>query len=392
MKTNVTLPLVVPALLSSLAVGFVACSSSDTAESGSALIADAGFDALAHGGLPCNINSGFPGDSLCITPPDPTVGFQAHYGPADYTNAAEVANYVLMPGEETTDCIFFMSANTDAVYTEEYHVRMRPGSHHMLLYTQPPGSATDGGISETTPDAGPGACNQGLQTRNLFGATTPSLDVVGLSAAPENKGLAVEIPGSQQMIMQVHFINTTSQPILKEVWANTIYTPKSEVSQLGDPIFFLGGLGMSVALGQKVTIHGTAKVPTNAGKDFRLVLAEPHFHTHLTRYEVDATIDGKTETLLEQFPVINTLSEPIIRSFDTVTKNPVIDVADKVAGAYSGAVYLKPGDTIDWYCDVYNDDQPQPLTFVEHVYTGEMCNLFGLYAPTTGGPWSAYNL
>ncbi len=379
MKT-IALPLF-PGLLA-LAVGFVACSSNDAAESG---MVDAGFDAVAHGGLPCNINSGFVGDSLCITPPDPTVGFQVHYGPSDYTNAAEVANYVLMPGEETTDCVFFMSPNTETVYVEEYHVRMRPGSHHMLLYTQPPG-----GVTETTPDAGPGQCNQGLQTRNIFGATTPSLDVTALSAAPEDKGLAVQIPGSQQMIMQVHFINTGSTPILKEVWANTIQTPKAEVTQLGDPIFFLGGLGMSVSMGEKTTIHGTAKVPSNAGKDFRIVLGEPHFHTHLTRFQVDATIDGKTETILEQFPVLNTLSEPIIRSFDTVTQNPTIDVTAKVSGAHTGPVYLKPGDTIDWYCDVYNDDQPQPLTFVEHVYTGEMCNLFGLYAPSTGGPWNGF--
>jgi hypothetical protein len=39
-----------------------------------------------------------------------------------------------------------------------------------------------------------------------------------------------------------------------------------------------------------------------------------------------------------------------------------------------------------------NDDQPNPITFSNEVYTGEMCNLFGLYGPTTDSKaWSAPN-
>jgi hypothetical protein len=338
------------------------------------------------GGLPCSINSGYAGDSMCITAPDPSVGTQFHYGPSNYSDPDEVNQFVLQPGDEETDCTFFMTKNTDSVYFNQYHSRMRPGSHHMLLYVQPPG-----GVTETPPDGGPIDCTQGLQTRNLFGATTPALDVSNFDGAPENEGLAVEIPATQQGVMQAHFINTGTVPLLREVWANIVYTPKSNVKTLGDPIFFLAGLGMSIAEGTSTTIHGTATVPSKAAKDFRLVVAEPHFHTHLTRYEVTATISGKTTPILEQWPVLNTVTDPIMRWYDSYTTNPTIDEANKVAGAFTGDVYLSPGDTIDWYCDVTNDDQPQPLQFTEQVYKGEMCNLFGLYAPSTGGPWYGYN-
>ncbi len=376
----------VSGVLLAVAASVVACSSSP-ADSSAAADAGPEVDAALLGGQACgNINSGYQGDDLCITAPNPAYGAQFHYGPSDYTNTEEVANYILQPGDEQTACTFFMTTNADAVYFNQYHSRMRPGSHHMLLYVQPPG-----GVTETTVDAGPTACEQGTQTRNLFGATTPTLDVSNFDGAPENDGLAVEIPATQQGVMQAHFINTGMTPLLQEVWANIVYTDKSNVKVLGDPIFFLGGLGMNVGLNQSVTIHGTANVPPKAGKDFRLVVLQPHFHTHLTRYEVTATQSGTTTTVLEQWPVLNTLTDPVIRWYDSVTKNPMFDVSAKLAGATSGDLYLKPGDSVDWYCDITNDDQPQPLQFTEQVYKGEMCNLFGLYAPSTGVPWSAFS-
>jgi hypothetical protein len=374
---------VVSGALLAVASSVVACSSSspgDTSE-------EAGVDAALLGGQSCTgLNSGFAGDELCISAPDPTYGAQFHYGPADYTNSAEVANFVLQPGEEETDCVFFLTSNTEAVYFNEYHSRMRPGSHHMLLYIQPPG-----GVTETTPDAAPISCTQGLQTRNLFGATSPTLDVSNFDGSPENDGLAVEIPGQQQAVMQAHFINTGTTPILREVWANIVYTPKANVKILGDPIFFLAGLAENIGEGVSTTLHGHAVVPSKAGKDFRLVVAEPHFHTHLTRYDVTATVGGTTTNILEQFPTLNVVTDPVIRWYDSLTINPTIDIEHKYAGAFSGDVYLKPGDSIDWYCDVTNNDQPSPLQFTEQVYKGEMCNLFGLYAPSTGGPWYSYN-
>jgi hypothetical protein len=33
-------------------------------------------------------NTSYPGDELCILPPDPAIGFQVHYGPASYDSSA----------------------------------------------------------------------------------------------------------------------------------------------------------------------------------------------------------------------------------------------------------------------------------------------------------------
>ena len=339
--------------------------------------------------LPCkDINSGYPGDSQCIAPPDPTKGMQFHYGPSNYSDPNEVGKFILMPGQETTDCVFFMSPNTTEEYFTEYHSRLRPGSHHMLLYIQ----------TSMVTEGGPGPCNQ-LLSRNLFGATSPTMDVKNISGAPENDGLAVKIPPSQQVAMQMHVINTTSKPILKEGWANIMFSDPSTVKILGDPIFFIAGTGMSIAVGQTVTNQGTANVPSNAGPDFRLVAAIPHYHGHTTRFTAYKTIGGVKEQLLEEYGVLGIPGDPVIFGFDSTTKNPTPNPDTMVPGAYSGDVYLKQGDSISWECVQTNDGKgangmpfTTPLQFTEQAYTGEMCNLFGLYAPTTGNVWQAFGL
>ncbi len=381
------LPLLFPILLgvaSLVTVG--ACSSTDTGSSSAPTTpADAAAATDASlGAAPCAaINSGFPGDDMCIKPPPAGTGMQFHYGPHSYTDAAEVAKYTLKPGQEVTDCVFFTTPNEGDVYFNEYHSRMRPSSHHMLLYIQ------DTKVTETGTN-GPAACNQSL-SRNLFGAQTPSLDTIGNEdGAPENNGAAVEIPAHQQVVMQMHFINAGKTDLLREGWANVVFVDKSKVTQLSDPIFFIAGLSMKVAMGETTVVHGSAQVPADAAPDFRLLYATPHYHTHTTRFTVYATIGGQQQKILEEFGSLGVLPEPKLYVYDSVTKNAEPNDTERLGGASSGILRMKPGDSIDWECEIQNNNEPQPLTFKEAVYTGEMCNLFGVYGPTNGSPWSAY--
>jgi hypothetical protein len=372
-----------------LVAGVAACSSAGPAEKGAATATvkpEAGAEVQSV--TPCAIHTGYSGDEQCILPPDPSQGFQFHYGPSNYDDPKEVAKFLLMPGEEVTDCVFFVSPNATDVYFNAYHSRLRPGSHHMLLYLQ----------NNTVPEGGPSACNQGL-SRNLFGATTPTMDAAGLSNAPENDGLAVKIAPHQQVAMQMHVINVGSTPILREGWANVMYVDKSRVKVLGDPIFFTGGISMSIPVGQTVLNHGTATVPSNAAPDFRLVMAIPHVHAHTTRVTAYATIGGVKQKILEQYGQLHVLTETKLTYFDSKTQNLAPDPATQTPGAYSGDLYMKPGDTIDWECEQTNDGIgangvtfTTPLQFTEQAYTGEMCNLFGMYAPTTGSVWNGFGL
>ena len=42
----------------------------------------------------------------------------------------------------------------------------------------------------------------------------------------------------------------------------------------------------------------------------------------------------------------------------------------------------------EWECEIVNK-QNVTLTFGNEVYTKEMCNMFGMYAPSFGSAWRA---
>ncbi len=126
------LPLLFPILLgvaSLVSVG--ACSSTDTGSSSAPTTpADAATATDASlGAAPCGaINSGFPGDDMCIKAPPSGIGMQFHYGPHNYTDAAEVAKYTLKPGTGGHRLRLLHHSEQGDVYFNEYHNR-RPSSH-----------------------------------------------------------------------------------------------------------------------------------------------------------------------------------------------------------------------------------------------------------------------
>jgi hypothetical protein len=327
---------------------------------------------------------------MCILAPDPKVGGQLHYGPADYNNAEEVKNYMLAPGDEVTDCVYVPLTNDKTVLVNEFHSRMRPGSHHFIQFNQTQLVKETGPMDPPDP-----TCAQlsGAGSSFVIGAQAPVLDSVGNNdGAPENAGGAQQVAPHLQAILQYHFINTTAKPILREGWLNFVYADPAKVTQLFGEIFFLAGYRMDVPLGTSTTIHGTATVPPNAAPAFRVTTLSPHSHTHTTRWRVYATIGGVKKLVMETFPQLHVLAEPTVLAFDSVTKNPAPDETNRVAGGYTGILAMKPGDTFDWYCDIVNDDVPGGIVFANAVNTGEMCNLFGFYAPalTTNGNGSEW--
>jgi hypothetical protein len=353
-------------------------------------------------------SGGYPGDNRCIDTPDPSVGMSFHYGPKTYDDPNELTKYVITPGSEITDCTLFPSANAQTIYFREYHSRMRPGSHHMLLFLTP----LQSGQAPTTSD-GPVDCNMmatrsAAQQRNLFGAQQAVWDGdMTAFTSPENQGVAVMLAPQQQVSMQAHFINATSSPMLREVWANIKFFPKDQITELADPIFFISGFTMNVPMGQSQQVTGSSVVPSNAASDFRLLLATGHYHAHTSRFIAWKTVNGQKDLLFEEFgqstfqqPYTEIPPEPGNWSFVSNVTNPTADEANHLPGAYSGALYMKPGDTITWECDITNNDvstdSPYPynansIVFANAVYSGEMCNMFGIYAPSfapdTGCSW-----
>src|ERR1041385_8554677 len=176
---------------------------------------DAGGDATdgappgTESGAPsCNLSTGYEGDEQCILPP--VNGFQLHYGPATYDQAA--APYVIPPGTENVACVFSKTPNTAVVFANEFLFSARPGLYDASFWRLP----------AARPDSTePEPCG-------------------ALDAAPENGGLAWSIEPHTQIAMKLHAIDVRAQPILTEAWLNVIATDASAVTKELAPLDLRG--------------------------------------------------------------------------------------------------------------------------------------------------------
>jgi hypothetical protein len=67
-----------------------------------------------------------------------------------------------------------------------------------------------------------------------------------------------------------------------------------------------------------------------------------------------------------------------------VTQTPLPDRDQKISGGKTGLLEIKAGDTIEWECDVENNDDIV-LRWANEIQTAEMCSLFGFYTPAPDG-------
>jgi hypothetical protein len=303
----------------------------------------------------------YEGDELCLRPPAKGTGIQLHVGPKNYDDPDEVAPFLIQPGEEVTECYFLKSSNTENEFYFPRKVRMRPGSHHLISYF----------IEEDVPD-GWGNCNVGERRGSLGGAETSIVDYpTGNVYAPENEGLGKLLPRNVQVKLELHHVNTTDKPILREAWINVYWKPEEKIDTWVQDMFMLGSLAVNVPGGEHHVYHNSCEI---AG-DTRIVDIFGHFHAHTTRFSAWRTRDGKKELFYEVFDYHDTPT----MAYDTVTENMTPDRENLIPGGSSGMLDIKKGDLLEWECEVDNTSEAT-LRYSNELYTGEMCNLLGTYA------------
>lgn len=343
----------------------------------------------------CNPHSGYPGDDLCLKPPDPDVGFQLHFGPQAY-DAASIEPYIIAPGEENVQCVYMKTPNDRDIFVDEFHGRIRPGSHHMITYL----------LDQQVADQPiPSNCSfvENVSSTFLLGSQEPEVDIVAEDQAPEHQGYALKIPANSQVRIELHYINTTLEPILREAWINVRYVPDEDVTKEMGPLFWIAQLSKVIDPRSVDLMQGTCMVPMQAPDDLELVQITGHFHAHtrrMTAWLTDAfrptrctkgtmpgeeDLDGCTR-LYEGYQY----TDPGWITFDSETDNRPPDPDQRVPGGdYDGNLPLHPGQRIDWECEIHNDLDTE-IRFANEAQTAEMCNIFGTYAPNMGGPWSCY--
>jgi hypothetical protein len=272
----------------------------------------------------CDIDTGWPGDEYCILPPPPDKGFQMHIGPSNYENPEP--EFVMEPDEEITEMFSAVSGNTTDKFYYWRQYRMRPGSHHLIV------SGGGGGI---VPGLG----------RRLGGSQNAAKDnPYRGEIAPENAGVGMEMAANSPLSVQLHYMNYTTEPIIKEVWVNFWYRDPSEVTEAATEVFSM--LPMNVAPGEHVALEGTCPVSGSG----RFLTLYGHVHANNNRFSAWRVRGGQRTLLYESFDWVH----PLVLEYSSLITNEPSNAATKTPGGHSGIVDIMSGDDIYFECEITN--------------------------------------
>jgi hypothetical protein len=332
-------------------------------------------------------DTGFPGDEYCILPPPPDKGVQIGVHPQGKEWFAQVSTgdlsgyenpdtrFLTLAGSEEEVNYITGATNAEAGNYYRSYVRMRAGSHHMIVY--------HGASSAQQEVWGPGGPQLGGNNR-VPGAQRPDQNTpVTLEKPAEDAGLYSVFPAMPSVTYNMHHFNATDENTLKENWTNLWWETEDARISL-EPISAID-LGILVTPGQTVDLHNVFSISQST----RVVDLFGHRHAWTPNFS--AWVDragGETEILYQSF---NWFDQPTFR-YDSIAQNPAIAPEQKQDGAVSGPLMLEPGDTLHFNCHIaFTDEQaaatgaPTPaevglLRFANEAYTAEMCILFGTTA------------
>lgn len=317
----------------------------------------------------CGIHSGYPGDDLCIPPPDPSEGIQLWVGPTDYDNPDAVAPYLLEAGGENVVCFNSEPVDGGFHYLEQKN-RMRSGSHHMLIGLQDAAGREAGPTSE---------CDLASRIGSVPGSQTPRRDFLADGFGPEDEGLARWFPESAIANFQLHYVNTSDEPVMREAWINLYFKDEAEVTNPLNSVFLVGDLSVAVPPQQRQLTP--LSFSPSLEESTRIFELTGHSHAHNERFSAWINRGTADEVLVyESYD----WAEPDVLRYNTVTDNPPPDPVAKTDGGVSGLLFIEPGDTLDFECEV-NNTTDATLRFANEAYTAEMCLLSGGYVGATGG-------
>lgn len=295
----------------------------------------------------CGLTTKFAGDEFCIKPPPPEMGMQIHVGPSNYDNPEP--QYILEPGQEVTEPYNGASPNAEQVYFFYRQQRMRPGSHHLLMFY-----GGDLIVSAQNPIS-----------------DTPAGGVI----APEDEDVGISLPPRAPLTGSIHYINTTDKPILKEVWVNFWFKPQSEVQERVSSIFSRAPI--MIPPGQHVIVATDCPI-MGSGRIIRLF---GHKHANNVRWSTYRVRGDQKDLLFEDY---DHWEEPLVLEYSSITSNPAPDPATKTPGGFSGRVDLQPGDIFRFECEVVNETS-RTFTGQNEAIDDEMCIQNGTVVGTTIG-------
>jgi hypothetical protein len=309
-----------------------------TASAGGAPISMGGAGILSSGGAPAS-TSGVPvaaGGTAPATGGTSGAGGAATPDPPG-TVSIQTGTFQVAPGAEALKCQNFdnpFGGKDTAV--GRIVSDMTPGSHHMQLYNLIEGT------SRTIEDC-PGSDFHAM----VHAATHPHAETLYPA------GMAIKMKGASGLRLQIHYVNTGSDPITGSATLKFSPVDATKVTKW-TATYYLSRIGLTVPPGTGQVVSTTCSMPAAYGQ-IGLVAAGSHMHMRGVHF-VAHTSTGVS--LVDD----TSWNEPPTYSYDP-------------------AVMLNPGDSITWAC-TYDNNTGVTLTFGDSAIKNEMCILGGLYYST----------
>jgi hypothetical protein len=356
----------------------------------------------------------YPGDEYCILPPPPEQGVQVGYHPqgaaywsqmwaGDFSGYEHLSgDWALPPNTEVTQNYRNIATNAEAHNYYRTYFRMRTGSHHAIITANDNSTPIpEGWIALAGPDAEASPAlfddSQGKVLGVLGGQQRPDDGAPATLDKPqEDSGYYIAWPAAPAVVFNLHYINASATPVLREGWVNLWWETDARVKES----WYLGmppsePKEFAVAPGGLLDYHASWTVP--AGSSIRLVSAFGHRHFWTTNFSSWIERAGSTspEVVYQSF---DWADMPSYR-YDSLAHNAVPDPSTHVDGAASGITMLNAGDKLHFNCHVeYTDARaatdssaPTPeangtLHFKNETFKAEMCIQFGITTGSLGYP------
>lgn len=295
----------------------------------------------------CGLHTTYAGDNYCIKPPPPDKGFQIHLGPSNYDNPEP--QWIMQPGNEDVENFTATSGNTSDVYYYWRQYRMRPGTHHMIL--------TSGGL-----DGHRIGGAQNLAYDNPEGGIIPD----------EDKDVGMKLAANTPLNINLHYINFTDKPILKEIWINVWYRDAADVKEAANEMYSFAPI--DIPPGEHVVLRGVCPVQG----DGRILTAYGHRHANNVRFSMWHEHGGMKDLIYEDY----NWEDPLILQYSSVETNNPPDASKKMPGGWSGILNVANGDNMSFECEIIN---MSTKTFfgANEAKDDEMCIMIGDTVKTT---------
>jgi hypothetical protein len=237
------------------------------------------------------------------------------------------------PGE-IQDCHVFKLDNARGIEVNRLEVLFPEGSHHVHIYR----------AEESAPDA-VYDCFNGIDWTKwslVLGAQTKSMDW----QLPQ--GVTIPFSAHQQLLVQVHWLNTTEQPVAEKIDIKFHTTEESE-EHLG--VLFGVNQRIDLAPGSRSRVEATCQLPEGA----KLHAMMGHFHSHGEGYRVTETAGNKELYFSPDEP-----------QFEFKLWSPAYEVQKGAGLKYECGFFNYSGTRLTWGSD---------------TQTQEHCNMTAYYSP-----------